>query len=109
MKRRISCKLSSLNPQALNYEEIKTLSLEVSVSNKAVYNFGAGPAIGLGGGGKTYPIKINVVNQLEGPTFRPSVKVVSISEDRTIVSLSKIIANYAAIDIDTGLIATNVR
>lgn len=97
-----------MNLQALDYEELKTLNLEVAVSNKAAYNFGSripsGPIIQ-----KPYPIKINVLNEKEGPRFQPSVKVVTLSEDHTSVSLHKVIANYAAIDSDTLQTATNVR
>lgn len=94
--------------QALDYEEIKSLNLEVSVSNKAAYNFGSGIITG-STASKSYPIKINVVNQKEGPRFHPTVKVVTISEDQTSTSLSKIITTYAAIDSDTLQTATNVR
>uniref|UniRef100_A0A3B4BCB0 Cadherin domain-containing protein n=1 Tax=Periophthalmus magnuspinnatus TaxID=409849 RepID=A0A3B4BCB0_9GOBI len=93
--------------KSVDYEELKVVNLEVSVRNKAAYAFGSS-----GGGGfvaKGYPIKINVVNQKEGPRFQPSVKVVTLSEDRTQVTLNSIISTYAAIDTDTGLTATNVR
>lgn len=87
---------------------MKQLHLEVSVSNKAAYNFGSGSMTGAIIS-KPYPIKINVINQKEGPRFQPTVKVVSISEDHTYVSINKVIATYAAIDSDTLKIATNVR
>ncbi|KAM9458364.1 desmoglein-2-like protein [Salvelinus alpinus] len=106
--------------KALDYEELKVLNLAISVSNKAVYNFGASSTSGgiggggvagggMTGGGKTYPIKINVINQKEGPKFQPMVKVVTISEDSTTVTINKVITTYAAIDSDTLLTATNVR
>ena len=57
---------------------------------------------------RTYGVKINVVNQIEGPRFQPSTKVVTISEDKSTISISKVITNYAAIDSDTLKIATNV-
>uniref|UniRef100_A0A3Q3FUE0 Desmoglein-2-like n=1 Tax=Labrus bergylta TaxID=56723 RepID=A0A3Q3FUE0_9LABR len=95
--------------KALDYEEIKTLNLRVAVSNKAAYNFGSSSVSGGSTTSKNYPIKINVVNQKEGPRFQPSVKVVTISEDRTSVSLNQVITTYAAIDSDTLLTATNVR
>lgn len=98
-----------MNPQALDYEELKVLNLEVGVSNKAQYNFGSshtstGTLIK-----KRYPLKINVVNQKEGPRFQPNVKVVTLSEDHTTISLGKVIGTYAAIDSDTLQTATNVR
>lgn len=94
--------------KALDYEELKVLNLQIAVANKAEYNFGTG-GIARPIPDKSYPIKINVVNQKEGPRFQPTTKVVTISEDRTAVSLYKVIANYAAIDSDTLKIATNVR
>uniref|UniRef100_A0A8C6WZB5 Desmoglein 2 n=1 Tax=Neogobius melanostomus TaxID=47308 RepID=A0A8C6WZB5_9GOBI len=94
--------------KALDFEELKVVNLEVSVRNKAVYNFGSSGHTSAVGG-KGYPIKINVINQKEGPRFQPSVKVVTISEDHTLVTLNTIISRYAAIDTDTGLTATNVR
>ncbi|XP_020323227.1 cadherin-4 [Oncorhynchus kisutch] len=106
--------------KALDYEDLKVLNLAISVSNKAVYYFGSSSTSGgiggggvagggMTGGGKTYPIKINVINQKEGPRFQPMVKVVTISEDSTTVTINKVITTYAAIDSDTLLTATNVR
>lgn len=97
-----------MNLQALDYEELKTLNLEVAVSNKAAYNFGSGSAVGPITP-KGYPIKINVINQKEGPRFHPTVKVVTLSEDHTSVHINKIIDSYAAIDSDTLQTATNVK
>nr|XP_046264008.1 desmoglein-2-like [Scatophagus argus] len=94
--------------KALDYEELKVLNLEVAVSNIAQYSFGSVSTTG-SIVQKSYPIKINVVNQKEAPRFQPSVKVVTISEDHTSISLNKIIASYAAIDSDTLRTATNVR
>ncbi|CAB1454888.1 unnamed protein product [Pleuronectes platessa] len=77
--------------KALDYEELKALNLGSSVI------------------AKSYPVKINVVNQKEGPRFQPGVKVVTISEDKSSINLKNILTNYAAIDSDTLLTATNVR
>ncbi|KAM3866217.1 desmoglein-2-like protein [Diretmus argenteus] len=97
----------------LDYEELKVLNLGVVVANKAEYNFGSSSSSSSSSSmeiiQKPYPVKINVVNQKEGPRFKPSVKVVTISEDRTSVTINKIITNYAAIDSDTLQTATNVR
>ncbi|XP_070831279.1 desmoglein-2-like protein [Chaetodon trifascialis] len=92
--------------KALDYEELKTLNLEVAVSNKAKYSFGSEL---MSVPQKSYPVKINVVNQKEGPRFQPGVKVVTLSEDQSSFSLSKIITTYAAIDSDTLQTATGVR
>ncbi|XP_031150047.1 desmoglein-2-like isoform X2 [Sander lucioperca] len=94
--------------KALDYEELKTLNLEVALSNKAAYNFGSGITTGTIIP-KTYPVKINVINQKEGPRFQPSVKVVTISEDQSSIFINKVITTYSAIDSDTLQTATNVR
>lgn len=91
----------------LDYEEIKSLNLGVVVRNKAEYFFGSQTTTV--GAPKPYPVTINVLNQKEGPRFQPTVKVVTLSEDQTSVSLNKVITTYAAIDSDTLLTATNVR
>ncbi|XP_076000682.1 desmoglein-2-like protein [Genypterus blacodes] len=93
--------------KALDYEQRRVLNLGVVVANKAGYEFGPGWTGGIPKP-KPYPIKINVVNQKEGPRFKPSVKVVTVSEESK-VSLNQIITNYHAIDSDTLKAATNVR
>uniref|UniRef100_A0A671Y436 Desmoglein 2 n=1 Tax=Sparus aurata TaxID=8175 RepID=A0A671Y436_SPAAU len=95
--------------KALDYEELKVLNLEVGVSNKAQYNFGSSSVSSGTLIKKRYPLKINVVNQKEGPRFQPNVKVVTLSEDHTTISIGKVITTYAAIDSDTLQTATNVR
>ncbi|XP_037643752.1 desmoglein-2-like isoform X2 [Sebastes umbrosus] len=94
--------------KALDYEELKMLNLEVAVANKAEYYFGS-RVVTLPTTPKAYPVKINVINEKEGPRFQPSVKVVTLSEEHTSVSINKVIATYAAIDSDTLQTATNVR
>ncbi|XP_074507506.1 desmoglein-2-like protein isoform X2 [Sebastes fasciatus] len=94
--------------KALDYEELKMLNLEVAVANKAEYYFGSG-VVNRPTTSKAYPVKINVINEKEGPRFQPSVKVVTLSEEHTSVSINKVIATYAAIDSDTLQTATNVR
>ncbi|KAM9789977.1 desmoglein-2-like protein [Neosynchiropus ocellatus] len=90
--------------KALDYEEIKELNLGIMVANQAAYS----STISGSTTSKTYPVKINVVNQKEGPRFQPSVKVVTISEDTSSVTLNKVITTYTAIDSDTQQTATNV-
>lgn len=99
----------SLNLQALDYEELKVLNLQVAVSNKAAYNFGTVSPPPESIIQKSYNVKINVDNQNEGPRFHPNVKVVTLSEEQTSIDLKKIITNYAAIDTDTLQVVTNVR
>ncbi|KAG1937604.1 desmoglein-2 preproprotein [Pimephales promelas] len=88
----------------LDYEELKEIRLQVSVSNKAQYHSSVVITES-----KTYTIQVSVVNQPEGPRFKPAVKVITISEESTTIILNKVITNYAAIDSDTLLVATNVR
>uniref|UniRef100_A0A3Q3AJ64 Desmoglein-2-like n=2 Tax=Kryptolebias marmoratus TaxID=37003 RepID=A0A3Q3AJ64_KRYMA len=58
---------------------------------------------------KTYPIKINVKNQLEGPHFNPKVKAIPITKGLKSFKVKEVIASYPAIDKDTGKPAENVR
>ncbi|KAK9979960.1 hypothetical protein ABG768_013362 [Culter alburnus] len=88
----------------LDYEELKEVRLQVSVSNKAAYHSSVVITES-----KTYIVRVRVINQPEGPRFKPAVKVITISEESTTIDLRKVITNYAAIDSDTLLIANNVR
>uniref|UniRef100_A0A3Q3WGM9 Cadherin domain-containing protein n=1 Tax=Mola mola TaxID=94237 RepID=A0A3Q3WGM9_MOLML len=58
---------------------------------------------------KTYPVKISVKNQPEGPAFDPKVKAIPISEGGHSINIKDVIAHYPAIDGDTGKPAENVR
>lgn len=121
----------------MNYEDVKDLELGLVVKNKAPPYDGpganaggrpggpGGPGEATGGtsgsgwsGGsswqsgttfKTYPIKINVKNQPEGPAFDPKVKAIPISEGGSSININDVIASYPAIDGDTGKPAENVR
>ena len=101
----------------MDYEDVKALELGLVVKNKAPPHGGSGTGGATGAGGltgglpsgykfKTYPIKINVKNQPEGPAFVPKVKSIPISEEDT--DLSKVY-HYPATDVDTGKPAENVR
>ncbi|XP_069007189.1 desmoglein-2.1-like [Embiotoca jacksoni] len=75
---------------------------------------GSGAAGGAGSGRpskgkpfKSYPIKINVKNQPEGPRFDPKVKAIPVTEGGN-TDLNEVIARYTAIDGDTGKPAENV-
>ncbi|XP_076581888.1 desmoglein-2.1-like [Chaetodon auriga] len=58
---------------------------------------------------KTYPVKINVKNQPEGPSFDPKVKAFPISKGGNSININDVIGSYTAIDEDTGKPAENVR
>uniref|UniRef100_A0A8C9RL78 Desmoglein 2 n=1 Tax=Scleropages formosus TaxID=113540 RepID=A0A8C9RL78_SCLFO len=76
-----------------------------------------GGGTGTGGGfgitgtgyGKTYPVKISVKNQPEGPKFSPKVKAIPLSEDIKKINLKSVIGKYPATDEDTKKPAQNVR
>ncbi|MEQ2270092.1 hypothetical protein XENORESO_015066, partial [Xenotaenia resolanae] len=122
--------------QPVDYEDIKNLELGLAVRNKAPqfdgsgsngasigFGGGAGGATGASGGSgtggvsgtsgasgttfKTYPIKITVKNQPEGPQFDPAVKAIPVIEGGDTVN--KVIGRYPATDKDTGKPAENVR
>ncbi|XP_047444088.1 desmoglein-2.1 [Mugil cephalus] len=103
--------------KAVDYEDVKNLELGLSVRNKAAFAGGSGggggifsgASAGSGGAFKTYPIKISVKNQPEGPRFDPSIKAIPLSEGSSSTSINSIIARYPAIDGDTGKLAENVR
>ena len=103
--------------QPVDYEDVKMLDLGLVVKNKAPPYDGSKPGGPTGAGGfpgelssgnkfKTYPIKINVKNQPEGPAFVPRVKSIPISEGDTILGK---VYHYPATDVDTGKLAENVR
>ncbi|XP_051553435.1 desmoglein-2-like protein [Myxocyprinus asiaticus] len=87
----------------VDYEELKQINLMVSVSNKAEYHSSV-----IITERTFYPIRVSVINQPEGPRFKPAIKVITISEDKTSIDITKVINNYVAIDSDTLQIATNV-
>lgn len=58
---------------------------------------------------KTYPVKINVQNQVEGPAFHPKVKAIPMSEGGQSININQVIDLYPAIDGDTREPAKRVR
>uniref|UniRef100_A0A3P8UN84 Desmoglein 2 n=1 Tax=Cynoglossus semilaevis TaxID=244447 RepID=A0A3P8UN84_CYNSE len=90
--------------KAVNYEDVKDLQLGLIVKNKApIYSSTDITRY------KTYPIKINVKNVPEGPSFSPKIKAIPISEGETTININDVIAHYPAIDEDTGKPAENVK
>ncbi|KAL3976949.1 uncharacterized protein ACER0C_020438 [Sarotherodon galilaeus] len=69
----------------------------------------SGVSGGSGGRFKTYPIKINVKNQPEGPRFNPKVKAIPVSEGGKSFNIKNVIASYPAMDGDTGQPAKAVK
>ncbi|XP_015259645.1 PREDICTED: desmoglein-4-like [Cyprinodon variegatus] len=109
--------------KAVDFEDVKNLNLGLAVRNKApMFNgsipnggasigFGGGPSgpsgasgasgssssSGTGGSGgkfKTYPIKINVKNQAEGPHFEPAVKAIPVTEGSESFTVGQVISSY---------------
>uniref|UniRef100_A0A3Q3J0M2 Cadherin domain-containing protein n=1 Tax=Monopterus albus TaxID=43700 RepID=A0A3Q3J0M2_MONAL len=89
-------------------KDVKDLDLGITVRNKAP-PYGSGSSWQSVTTYKTYPVKINVKNQVEGPHFDPKVKAIPISEGGHSININNAIARYAAIDGDTGKQAENVR
>uniref|UniRef100_A0AAZ3NMA9 Cadherin domain-containing protein n=1 Tax=Oncorhynchus tshawytscha TaxID=74940 RepID=A0AAZ3NMA9_ONCTS len=89
--------------KSVDYEDVKHLELGIAVANQAPpYNGSTGKPM------KTYPVKIAVKNQPEGPRFDPKVKAIPISEGGDF-NINKVIGSYHAIDGDTLMPAQNVR
>ncbi|XP_041646406.1 desmoglein-2-like [Cheilinus undulatus] len=79
----------------VDFEKVKSLDLGILVRNKVPHKF------------KTYPLKINVKNQLEGPRFIPQTKAITVSEGGS-VKINDIISKYPATDEDTQKPAEDV-
>ncbi|XP_043921381.1 desmoglein-2-like [Protopterus annectens] len=90
--------------KGVNYEQLQHLTLGIVYSNKATYHH----SLGIVSSRKPIPIKVNIINVPEGAMFRPSRKIVSVSEDKKVITLNKVVTTYAAIEEDTGLTAKNV-
>nr|XP_057929785.1 desmoglein-2.1-like isoform X2 [Doryrhamphus excisus] len=88
----------------VDYENVKNLDLGLMVRNKAPPHGKVTENTPY----KTYPVKINVRNQREGPDFDPKVKVITMSEGGS-TTITDVIARYPAIDQDTGKPAENVK
>uniref|UniRef100_A0AAR2KP01 Desmoglein 2 n=1 Tax=Pygocentrus nattereri TaxID=42514 RepID=A0AAR2KP01_PYGNA len=58
---------------------------------------------------KIYMIRVSVINRPDGPKYRPSPKVVPVSEKTKGSSMPRVIATYPAMDGDTGKPAEKVR
>lgn len=90
--------------QAVDYEDVKDLLLELTVRNKAPLYEGLPQSTTR----ITYPVKINVQNQREGPYFDPKVKVITLTEGGGTPG-KDVIAHYPALDGDTGKPAEKVK
>ncbi|KAL7871869.1 hypothetical protein SRHO_G00068520 [Serrasalmus rhombeus] len=122
----------------IDFETVTNLDLGLVLENKAPagaaagMGSGSGTSAGTGAGGvggtggrpirpgsggtgtslikhKIYMIRVNVINRPDGPKYRPSPKVVPVSEKTKGSSMPRVIATYPAMDGDTGKPAEKVR
>lgn len=90
----------------LDYEEIPNIYLSIGVRNKAEFHHSVVSQFQM----HSTPVRIQVLNVREGPTFRPSSMTFSLREGTRGDSLMNyVLGTYTAIDTDTGNTATNVR
>nr|XP_021515477.1 desmoglein-4 [Meriones unguiculatus] len=90
----------------LDYEQAPNIYLSVGVRNQAEFHHSVASQFHM----HSTPVRIQVVNVREGPTFRPSSMTFNLREGMRGDSLmSYVLGTYTAIDMDTGHPATNVR
>lgn len=90
----------------LDYEEVPNIYLSIGVRNKAEFHHSVASQFQM----HSTPVRIQVLNVREGPTFRPSSMTFSLREGTRGDSLMNyVLGTYTAIDTDTGNTATNVR
>ncbi|XP_069887006.1 desmoglein-4 [Dipodomys merriami] len=90
----------------LDYEEMPNIHLSIGVKNQAEFHHSVASQFRM----HSTPVRIQIVNVREGPTFRPNSMTFSVREGvRGDASLNYVLGTYTAIDLDTGNPATNVR
>ncbi|XP_045383327.1 desmoglein-4 [Lemur catta] len=90
----------------LDYEQAPNVHLSIGVKNEADFHHSVASQFHM----RSTPVRIQVVNVKEGPTFQPSSLTFSVPEGRKGDSLlNYVLGTYTAIDLDTGNPATNVR
>lgn len=90
----------------LDYEQEPNIYLSIGVRNQAEFHHSVASQFQM----HSTPVRIQVVNVREGPTFRPSSMTFNLREGLRGASLMNyVLGTYTAIDIDTGNTATNVR
>ncbi|XP_051879662.1 desmoglein-3-like [Pristis pectinata] len=93
----------------LDYEEASTRTLLLRVSNKAAYHSSLLTGGGGGGGSKPVKLKINVMDQKEGFSFKPTKKRITLSENKKKVHIGQKLGRYPAFSADTGKESDRVR
>ncbi|KAM9225695.1 desmoglein-4 [Dugong dugon] len=90
----------------LDYEQMPNVHLSIGVKNQAEFHHSVASQFQM----HATPVRIQVVNVREGPTFHPNSMTFSVREEiRGDSILNYVLGTYTAIDLDTGNPATNVR
>lgn len=90
----------------LDYEQTPNIHLGIGVKNQAEFHHSVASRFQM----HSTPVRIQVVNVREGPTFHPNSRTFSIREGiRGNSLLNYVLGTYTATDLDTGNPATNVR
>nr|XP_035952580.1 desmoglein-4 [Halichoerus grypus] len=90
----------------LDYEQMPNIHLGIGVKNQAEFHHSIASRFQM----HSTPVRIQVVNVREGPTFHPNSMTFSIREGiRGTSLLNYVLGTYTATDVDTGNPATNVR
>ncbi|KAM7125019.1 desmoglein-4 isoform 2-T2 [Molossus nigricans] len=90
----------------LDYEQVPNIYLSIGVKNQAEFHHSVASRFQM----HSTPVRIQVINVREGPTFDPHSMTFSVREGVRGDSLKNyILGTYTAVDMDTGNPATNVR
>ncbi|XP_027628446.1 desmoglein-4 [Tupaia chinensis] len=90
----------------LDYEQVPNIHLSIGVKNQAEFHHSVASQFRM----HSTPVRIQVINVREGPTFDPSIMTFSVREGIKGDSLlNYVLGTYTATDLDTGNPATNVR
>ncbi|KAM8783996.1 desmoglein-4 isoform 1-T1 [Rhynchonycteris naso] len=90
----------------LDYEQMPNIYLSIGVKNQAEFHHSVASRFRM----HSTPVRIQVVNVKEGPTFDPNSMTFSVREGvRGDSLMNYVLGKYTAIDLDTGHPATNIR
>ncbi|XP_014700842.1 desmoglein-4 [Equus asinus] len=90
----------------LDYEQVPNIQLSIGVQNVAEFHHSVASQFRM----HSTPVRIQVVNVREGPTFHPNSMTFSVRQGiRGDSLMNYVLGTYTAVDLDTGNPATNVR
>lgn len=90
----------------LDYEQMPNIHLSIGVKNQAEFHHSVASRFRM----HSTPVRIQVINVQEGPTFDPNSMTFSVQEGvRGDALTNYVLGTYTAVDLDTGNPATNVR